>query len=176
MHLLHSLSLQPMILPSLFRRTNGLSNNLRTFSTSLPKFETAGALTSVLSDTNALQIQSVGKSGVTFSDGKICKGPVMIIDNKVFLWKVPSPTAPFNWGDAIPKDAFKVFETLTPRPGEFLALKCSLYLSYLEILLLGTGKHMLPPPPSFNKYLNSLGIQVDVIDTVSFWNTYMAMI
>ncbi|EIM20615.1 DUF498-domain-containing protein [Wallemia mellicola] len=150
-----------MILPSLFRRTNGLSNNLRTFSTSLPKFETAGALTSVLSDTNALQIQSVGKSGVTFSDGKICKGPVMIIDNKVFLWKVPSPTAPFNWGDAIPKDAFKVFETLTPRP---------------EILLLGTGKHMLPPPPSFNKYLNSLGIQVDVIDTKNACSTYNILV
>ena len=131
MHLLHSLSLQPMILPSLFRRTNGLSNNLKAFSTSLPKFETAGALTSVLSDTNALQIQSVGRSGVTFSDGRICKGPVMIIDNKVFLWKVPSPTAPFNWGDAIPKDAFKVFETLTPRPGEF----CGLNVFFIFTLL-----------------------------------------
>ena len=37
----------------------------------------------------------------------------------------------------------------------------------IDILLLGTGKQMLPPPPAINKYLNSLGIQVDVVDTVS---------
>ncbi|TIB16116.1 hypothetical protein E3P92_01417 [Wallemia ichthyophaga] len=133
----------------------------KTASTVLFNKETAGALTSVLSDTDALQIQSIGKSGLTFSDGKVCKGPVIVVDNKIFLWKVPTPTMPFNWGDAIPKEAFKMFETLTPRP---------------EILLLGTGKSMLPPPPAYTKYLNSLGIQVDIIDTKNACSTYNVLV
>ena len=37
----------------------------------------------------------------------------------------------------------------------------------VEILLVGTGPRGLFPPPSFKKYLNSLGIQVDVLDSVS---------
>ncbi|EOR00362.1 NADH dehydrogenase 1 alpha subcomplex assembly factor 3 [Wallemia ichthyophaga EXF-994] len=146
---------------SLLKRSAGLSNNIRTFSSTRFNKETAGALTSVLSDTDALQIQSIGKSGLTFSDGKVCKGPVIVVDNKIFLWKVPTPTMPFNWGDAIPKEAFKMFETLTPRP---------------EILLLGTGKSMLPPPPAYTKYLNSLGIQVDIIDTKNACSTYNVLV
>ncbi|TIA86662.1 hypothetical protein E3P99_03622 [Wallemia hederae] len=144
-----------------FRRAAGLSRNTRAFSTSRINSETAGALTSVLSETDALQIQSIGKSGLTFSDGKICKGPVIVVDNKIFLWKVASPTMPFNWGSGIPKDAFKLFETLTPRP---------------EILLLGTGKSMLPPPPDYTKYLNSLGIQVDIVDTRNACSTYNVLV
>lgn len=35
-----------------------------------------------------------------------------------------------------------------------------------EILLVGTGKTGLFPPPKFKQYLNSLGIQVDVLDSV----------
>lgn len=36
-----------------------------------------------------------------------------------------------------------------------------------DILLVGTGKKGLFPPPAFKKYLNGLGIQVDVLDSVS---------
>ena len=91
--------------------------NIRSFTNSRFNSETAGALSSVLSDTGALQIQSIGKSGLTFSDGVICKGPVMLLDNKIFLWNVPTPNMPFNWGSEVTQDAFKVFEMLTPRPG-----------------------------------------------------------
>lgn len=35
-----------------------------------------------------------------------------------------------------------------------------------EILLVGTGRRGLFPPPAFKKHLNSLGIQVDVLDSV----------
>ena len=38
----------------------------------------------------------------------------------------------------------------------------------LDILLVGTGKRGLFPPPKFKKYINSLGIQVDVLDSVRF--------
>ena len=36
-----------------------------------------------------------------------------------------------------------------------------------EIMLLGTGKRILQPPPFIRKYLNERGIQLDVLDTVS---------
>lgn len=35
-----------------------------------------------------------------------------------------------------------------------------------EILILGTGKTVSLPPPSIKSYLNSLGIQLDIMDTV----------
>jgi hypothetical protein len=40
-------------------------------------------------------------------------------------------------------------------------------LSLAEIMLLGTGKRILQPPPFIRKYLNERGIQLDVLDTVS---------
>ena len=36
-----------------------------------------------------------------------------------------------------------------------------------EILLLGTGLTVLPPPPELRRYISSLGIQLDVMDSVS---------
>lgn len=36
-----------------------------------------------------------------------------------------------------------------------------------DIVLVGTGRVGLFPPPAFKKYLNGLGIQVDVLDSVS---------
>jgi len=36
-----------------------------------------------------------------------------------------------------------------------------------EILLLGTGKRIVQPPPFMRTYLNNRGIQLDVMDTVS---------
>lgn len=41
-------------------------------------------------------------------------------------------------------------------------------LDYIsEILLLGTGSTVLPPPPELRSYISSLGIQLDVMDSVS---------
>ena len=37
---------------------------------------------------------------------------------------------------------------------------------YTEILVFGTGKRLVPPPPSIRQYLNKIGIQIDVMDTV----------
>jgi len=42
-----------------------------------------------------------------------------------------------------------------------------IFLFFLsEILLLGTGKTLVQPPPFMRDYLNGLGIQLDVMDTV----------
>jgi uncharacterized protein len=37
----------------------------------------------------------------------------------------------------------------------------------LEILILGTGKSALPPPPELREYISKLGISLDIMDTVS---------
>ena len=37
---------------------------------------------------------------------------------------------------------------------------------FTEILLLGMGKSVALPPPALRKYLNEIGIQVDILDTV----------
>jgi NADH dehydrogenase [ubiquinone] 1 alpha subcomplex assembly factor 3 len=41
-------------------------------------------------------------------------------------------------------------------------------VGYVELLLLGTGKTMSLPPPAIREYLHEIGVQVDVMDTVSF--------
>ena len=40
-----------------------------------------------------------------------------------------------------------------------------------EILLLGTGSTVLPPPPELRSYISSLGIQLDIMDSVSLIST-----
>jgi NADH dehydrogenase [ubiquinone] 1 alpha subcomplex assembly factor 3 len=37
----------------------------------------------------------------------------------------------------------------------------------IEILLLGTGLKVVMPPPSLKQHLSELGIQLDIMDTVS---------
>jgi NADH dehydrogenase [ubiquinone] 1 alpha subcomplex assembly factor 3 len=38
---------------------------------------------------------------------------------------------------------------------------------FIEILLLGTGKTLVQPPPFLREYLTTLGIQLEVLDTVT---------
>lgn len=45
-------------------------------------------------------------------------------------------------------------------------------MTLLEMLILGTGKTIVQPPPFLKDYLVSLGIQLDVMDTVSFVNVF----
>lgn len=44
------------------------------------------------------------------------------------------------------------------------ALTC--YMSFLEVLLFGTGKTVSFVPPTLRQYLNQNGVQIDVMDTV----------
>lgn len=39
-------------------------------------------------------------------------------------------------------------------------------MPYAEILLLGMGKSVGLPPSALRKYLNEIGIQVEILDTV----------
>ncbi|GAA5898516.1 hypothetical protein JCM8208_004686 [Rhodotorula glutinis] len=102
------------------------------------------------------------KAGFTLSDGMVVPAPILLIDGQCFLWDVAHPTAEgkdprgFEW-DGWSVDKVKVFEALSPRP---------------EILLVGTGTATQFAPPEFKKYLNSLGIQVDVLDSRNAASTY----
>ena len=37
-----------------------------------------------------------------------------------------------------------------------------------EILLLGTGSRLVPPPQAIRQHLNNIGVQIDVMDTVRY--------
>ncbi|GAA5991093.1 hypothetical protein JCM11641_004430 [Rhodosporidiobolus odoratus] len=100
-------------------------------------------------------------AGFILSDGLVIPSPIMMIDGAVFLWDVGHPTKGKDvmgreW-DGWNEEKLKIFEALSPRP---------------EILLVGTGTAPLFAPPSFKKYLNNLGIQVDVLDSRNASATY----
>ncbi|KAI9143349.1 NADH dehydrogenase 1 alpha subcomplex assembly factor 3, partial [Paraphysoderma sedebokerense] len=90
-------------------------------------------------------------------------GPILLMSNSAFLWDVPQPkdsNGSSLW-DGWTEDMFKVFETVEPRP---------------ELLVIGTGKSFTPLPPHLRKYLLSLGIQLETIDTKNACSTYNVML
>ncbi|GJN87796.1 hypothetical protein Rhopal_000751-T1 [Rhodotorula paludigena] len=102
-------------------------------------------------------------AGFTLSDGLVVPSPVLLIDGACFLWDVSHPTEGkgknpmgFDW-DGWTREKMQIFEALSPRP---------------EILLVGTGTSTMFAPPAFKKYLNGLGIQVDVLDSRNAASTY----
>jgi NADH dehydrogenase [ubiquinone] 1 alpha subcomplex assembly factor 3 len=123
----------------------------------------------------------------------IIPGGAVFLDNRCFLWDVDPVLVDQKTGRGIWEgwgvERFKIFEVVVPRPGENKAKKsfpphCDLFqttkggfetdsgmiiltLEFLsEILLLGTGLTVIPPPPSIRQYISSLGIQLDVMDSV----------
>lgn len=116
------------------------------------------------------QVKTVSPEGIHLQDGRIIPSSCIFLDGKVFLWDVPQTL----W-DGWTNERFQVFDVVVPKPGACCSLYfgcCSvsavLFLSVFiaEILLLGTGKRLIPPPPSIRQYLNSIGIQIDIMDTV----------
>lgn len=73
------------------------------------------------------------------------------------MWDVDPPKLPEGgtlidaWKGWTP-ERFEVFASVVPRP---------------EILLLGTGDSVLPAPKAIKDYVSSLGMQLDVMDSVS---------
>ncbi|ESK84885.1 duf498 domain protein [Moniliophthora roreri MCA 2997] len=96
-----------------------------------------------------VQVSSITSNGIHLTDGLVIPSACIFLEGKVFLWDVPVLNVSKGWEGWV-KDMFEVFEVVSPRP---------------EILLLGTGKTLVQPPPFVREYLNSLGIQVDVLDT-----------
>ncbi|GAA6057704.1 hypothetical protein JCM3770_002653 [Rhodotorula araucariae] len=108
-------------------------------------------------------VVSIGPSaGFTLTDGLVVPAPILLVDGQCFLWDVAHPTqegkdATGSKWDGWSLEKVKVFEALNPRP---------------EILFVGTGTSTLFAPPAFKKYMNSLGIQVDVLASRNAASTY----
>lgn len=93
----------------------------------------------------------------------------------MFLWEVPKVDSHADW-PGWTTEHFKLFEVVVPRPGPlFLAALSNTTTigtrlmplgDIIEILFLGTGDAAMLPPPHIKKYLNDLGIQLDVMNTV----------
>ncbi|KXN89506.1 NADH dehydrogenase [ubiquinone] 1 alpha subcomplex assembly factor 3 [Leucoagaricus sp. SymC.cos] len=98
-----------------------------------------------------VQVGSITDDGILLADGLLLPSSCIFHDGHVFLWDVPQKTE--GWGP----ERFELFESSIPRP---------------EILVLGTGRTSVQPPPSIRSYLNNLGIQVDVMDTRNACSTY----
>ncbi|CAE6529915.1 unnamed protein product [Rhizoctonia solani] len=84
----------------------------------------------------------------------ILPGACIFLAGRVFLWDVPTPNDRWtNWG----LEHFEVFDVVVPKP---------------ELLLLGTGKSAMLPPPKFREYLSRSGVQIDIMDTRNACSTY----
>lgn len=112
------------------------------------------SFTNILADENPppVQVKTITNDGIQLLDGLMIPSACIFLGGKVFLWDVP-PTLWEGWG----KEHFEIFEPVVPKP---------------EILLLGTGKTISRTPPFLRKYLNQMGIQVDVMDTRNACATY----
>jgi len=101
-----------------------------------------------------VQVSSVSADGIQLSDGLIISSSCIFVEGKVLLWDVPLGADLWSkWR----KEHLEVFEVVVPRP---------------EILLLGTGERISMPPPFIRTYLNTLGIQLDIMDTRNACSTY----
>lgn len=118
-------------------------------------------------------VKSINQSGFKINNVSI-KGPAIVLNEELFLWDVPQfgvggksgdvepvvndgwsdPSSPFyGWTPRM----FKIFEVVEKKP---------------EMLLVGTGGalHLLPPP--LRKYINDLGIQLDVMNSRQAGSTF----
>ena len=122
-----------------------------------------------------VQVASVSTAGIKLADGLVFSGPVVFLEGKVFLWDVPnggftgitSSGVDMKKWDAWNKGHWSIFETVVPRPGKlcYVLYMCAHGLS--EILVFGTGARMEFVPPRIRSCTKELGIQLEVMDTVS---------
>ncbi|PPQ94805.1 hypothetical protein CVT25_007442 [Psilocybe cyanescens] len=108
-----------------------------------------------------VQVSSISDAGIQLADGLILPGACMFLEGKVFLWDVPKTDLKSRITEERWKgwsgDLFQILEVVTPKP---------------EMLLLGTGKTLVPPPAFLRTYLSGLGIQLEIMDTRNACSTY----
>ena len=111
-----------------------------------------------------VQVSSITSAGIQLADGLVLPSACIFLDGKVFLWDVP-PRLWDGWG----REHWNVFEVVVPKPGAFEGspVKNAITEYEAEILVFGTGRRMELPPPSMRSYLKEMGIQLDIMDTVS---------
>ncbi|KAF5322840.1 hypothetical protein D9619_000236 [Psilocybe cf. subviscida] len=140
------------------RHSPSHTRNLHTTPTLLDR-----SFTNLLADDTppAVQVSSISTDGIQLADGLLLPGPCIFLEGKVFIWDVAnadvgSRVRADRWREWN-KEHFEILETVAPRP---------------EMLILGTGRTIVQPPPFLKDYLISLGIQLDVMDTRNACSTY----
>ena len=103
-------------------------------------------------DPSAIVIRSVSaERGLTLSDGTRIRTAALFINDVAFLWHPPTlAEADLRWTGWTPDD-FAAIEIVEPRP---------------DVLVVGTGPTLVPMPSNLRAYLSSLGVAVDIQDTV----------
>ncbi|TCD63965.1 hypothetical protein EIP91_004734 [Steccherinum ochraceum] len=126
----------------------------RPLHTTPPARQIPTALNNILAGgaTPAVQVKTITSEGIELEDGLIIPSACIFLNGKVLLWDTPEQL----W-DGWKEEHFEVFEVVVPKP---------------EILLLGTGKTVVPPPPSIRQYLSKIGVQIDVMNTWNACSTY----
>ncbi|KAK9897390.1 DUF498-domain-containing protein [Cystobasidium minutum MCA 4210] len=126
-------------------------------------FSTASARQSVYDDFRNIfddaerppvMVDSCSETSFKLTDGIILPCNAIFHNGTALMWD--TPPASFDWKDWN-KEMFEIFEFTSPKP---------------DILLFGTGRHTLPPPAFLRPYLNSLGIQLDVMDSRNACSTF----
>ncbi|KAG8681372.1 hypothetical protein FRC08_015685 [Ceratobasidium sp. 394] len=133
------------------------------------------ALTNILGDgpAPAVQVKSAGEMGIELADGLILRGACIFLAGRVFLWDVPTPNE--RWSN-VGLEHFEVFDIVIPKPGMGSAddqtHNTHTISVCLELLLVGTGRSAMLPPPQFRDHLSKIGVQIDVMDTRNACSTY----
>lgn len=109
------------------------------------------------SDLPSLSVTKLTARGFHLTDDLVVPGGLVLVGGRALIWDVDPPSLPAG-GTIVDawkgwtKERFEVFSSVVPRP---------------EILLFGTGKQVIPAPKEIKDYVSGLGIQLDVMDSVS---------
>ncbi|KAI8614116.1 NADH dehydrogenase 1 alpha subcomplex assembly factor 3 [Chytriomyces sp. MP71] len=123
----------------------------------------------------AATVSSIGGSTFTVRN-MVHTGGIVIVNGTVLLWDTPqfgidaaNAFTDFKGAaepvgsvfDGWTPDAFRLFELVHPTP---------------EILVVGTGATMHLMPPHLRKYINGLGLQIEIMSTRHAASTYNLLI
>lgn len=114
-------------------------------------------------------VKKIGNTDITLSGDLRIPGPVVILNNTAFMWDVPQygvtargeldppqsafkdASSPFHGWNV---ELFKLFEIVSDKP---------------DILIIGSGSQIAFFPPEIRTHILSLGIQLEVLKSVSFY-------
>jgi len=110
----------------------------------------------------AVQVKTINASGIHLQDGLILPSACIFLRAR-FSCGTFRPHSGKGGGKSGLRCLRSLYQT---RCVSFSQCAVMLFNFESEILLLGTGKSVLPPPAPLRHYLNELGIQLDVMSTV----------